>query len=308
MTSFDSNGRLKVFLNSSTSSAGAPLAVRASSSMGIVSDTNVNTLVFSGSYMSASSPAAGQVIITCAPEAPIMYLSGFRGSSVESERNLYMVTSSGFFVGAEDFMCSALYCVRWQDAMTHLAGNNAGAYGSADSWSLTDQGYNYASPTVGAEIAFVTSQKTAAFPYWGKWHIATMYKSGTNLGVFVDEQGIAAAAGGAATPAWHTDISFSIGFSNNGDSGGAAVYAPGLISAVALKTGSAVDSAGIIARFHRQVVLDGDIKQNTEINWDHIWSVKQNTPGASWRDSVGSFHLTRSGTLSVLTETLPRWG
>lgn len=301
MASFDDNGRLKVIFEPST----VPLAVRASGALGTVSDSNVSTLVFSGSFLSASSPSNGQVIINYAPNAPIMYVSGFRGSATPSERNLYMVTSSGFFVGADTFMCSALFCIPFQDNQTHIAGNSAGGFGAVDNWSLTDQGFNYANPVVGVEIDFVTTILQVAFPYWGKWHIATMYKNGTDLRVFVDQQGVGGGVGGAATPAWHTAISFSIGVSNNGATVG---FAPGLISAVALRTGSAVTSKTSISRFHSQVVLDGDIRQHSEMGWDHIWSVKQNTPGASWRDAIGAFHLNRSGTLTILTESNPRWG
>lgn len=305
MTSFDSRGWLKVALNASTSSTGSPLAVRASGALGTISDSNVSTLVFSGSFLSASNPSTGQVIVSYAPDAPIMYLSGFRGSATAASRNIYMVTRSGFFVGADTFMCSALFYMPYQDAQTHLAGNSAGGYGFLNNWSLTDQGYNYAAPNVGAEIDYAAAQRAAAFPYWGKWHIATMYKNGTDLGVFLDQEGVAAVNPGAVTPAWHTAISFSIGVSNNGETDG---YVPGLISAVALRTGSAVISPATISRFHSQVVRDGDIRQHAEMGWDHIWSVKQNSPGSSWRDAVGSFHLTRSGTLSILTETIPRWG
>lgn len=294
---FDSFGRLKIVSN-------PILTVRATGS--IVAE-DVSEINFSGSFLNAVKTAEGIVNVSYTPNAPIMALSGFRASTTPSEQNYYQCTASGFFVGDTSFMCSVLYCVPWQEIRTQLAGVSDGNYTAGNNWLIADLGLDFATPNVGSVIDFVSIEKTAGFPYWGKWHVATMYKAGTELGIFLDGGGGLVTVGGAATPAWHTAISFSIGVANNGNGTGIIQHYPALISAVALRTGSYVSDAPTISSFHEQVVRDGDIRQHTGMGFDHIWSVKQNTPGATWRDAVGAFHLNRSGTLSIITQSNPRW-
>lgn len=307
MRVFNSSGSLKVSLSPTSSAGASPLTVIVSGSHGSVNASNVTTLTFSGSFLTASSPATDAVTIKYTSNAPIMYLSGFRGSATESERNLYMVTSSGFFSGSEIFMCSVLYSEAYHGNRTHLAGVSHGTFGGANDWGIETFGNNGATNgTAGAFVDVHTIQKLGGLPYCGKWFIFTMYKVGTEIGMYLN------GGGGLVTTTllgsdylWSTDVSYSIGVANNGNM---ANSFPSFISAVALKTASFVPQDGkTIGEFHERVIRDGDIVQDSIMNWDHIWSVKQNTPGAVWRDSVGAMHLNRSGTLSILTESIPRW-
>jgi hypothetical protein len=242
-----------------------------------------------------------------------MYLSGFRSdSTTPANRNLYLVTSSGFFSGSERFMCSVLYSNPWPSFgadSTCLAGVAASPPAVAGDWKLVSRGTDYYDDdtTVFSVDAYDGILAPGISPF-GKWHIAYGYYS-------IDEvnQGFMSLDAAAPTyffgvspaPTWTTTVSFSIGGFGNGttyDGGG-----PTRIAAVALATASYVSDPEKLFRYFQQVIRDGDIRQNGIMNWDHIWSVKQNTPGATWRDSVGAMHLNRSGTLTIGTESNPRW-
>lgn len=309
MRVFNNSGSLKVALTPTASAGASALTVRVSGTLGSTSVSNVTSLTFSGSFLTASSPASNSMIVHYFPAAPIMYLSGFRGSASSSDQNLYIVTGSPgtAFSGSEVFMVSALYMESQYTEITHLAGVAYDGYAIANNWAIISSGGEFSD--AGSGTGYVdshTATKLGGKPYCGKWHVITMFKVGTELGVYLD-------GGGGLTTAnlvswdypWITDVSFSIGVSHNGTAPG---YFPGFIAAVALKTASFVPQLGpTFAAYHERVRLDGDIKQDSTMNWDHIWSVKQNTPGATWRDAVGNFHLGLVGTLSILTESNPRW-
>lgn len=310
MTQYDKNGRLKITLSSTGSSGAGSLAVRASGALGSVSATAVTTLTFSGSFLTASNPTSGQVSVSYFETAPIMYLTGFRCSSTNpADHNFYIVTSSGFFSGSENFMCSVLYSSPWPSVNTTLlAGNAIQPTGYASDWKLIVWGTDwYTDDSLGVDIGNWTVLLAPGVSAFNKWHIAYMYYSinEVNQGnVFLDHAGPDYQFG-VSPPTWHTEVSFSIGGYGNGFTQNGTYDTR--IAAVALATGSYVKDKETLARYFQQVVKDGDIRQNGIMNWDHIWSVKQNTPGAVWRDAVGSFHLNRSGTLTIGTESTPRW-
>jgi hypothetical protein len=302
---FNISGSLKV--SNTGSVGGSALTVRVSGTFGSMSASNVTSITFSGSFLTASSPNSSNMTVQYSPNAPIMYISGFRGSATPSERNLYLVTSSGFFSGSETFMCTALYMEAHHATRTHLAGVSIGP-GVANCWTLETVGDLYGDAGRGGSfIDGYQLTRAGGNPYCGKWHVITLIKVGLDYQIFLDGGG-----GGQFTtipiePAWTTAVSFSIGVPNGGDLAGDC---PGFVSAVAIKTASFVpQDAKIIGELHSRIIRDGDIRQGSigNENWNHIWSVKQNTPGATWRDAVGVMHLNRSGTLSILTESNPRW-
>lgn len=310
MTSYDKNGRLRITLSSTGSTGGGSLAVRASGALGSVSATNVTTLTFSGSFLTASNPNSGQVNVSYFENAPIMFLSGFRCSSTNpAHHNFYIVTSSGFFSGSENFMCSVLYSSPWPSQnTTHLAGNGTGPTATLSEWKLIAWGTDwYTDDSLGVDIGSWTALIAPGASAFNKWHLAYMYYSVNeiNQGKALLDQPGADYDFGVSVPTWNTTVSFSIGGYGNGFTQDGTFDTR--IAAVALATGSYVKDKETLFRYFQQVVKDGDIVQNGIMNWNHIWSVKQNTPGAVWRDAVGSFHLNRSGTLTIGTESTPRW-
>lgn len=311
MTSYDQNGRLRIALTSTGSGGGGgSLTLRASGTLGSVSASSVSTLTFSGSFLTASNATSGEVIVSYFNNPPIMYLTGFQNSTTTpANHNFYIVTSSGFFSGSENFMCSVLYSSPWPpDFSILLAGNAGGASPGASDWKLMAYGTDfYSDDSVDAIIGASTQPLAPGLSPFGKWHIAYMYYSvadSNTVRLYLDSAGQFSTYT-AAVPTWNTAVSFSIGAYANGF-GADASYAT-RIAAVALATGSYVSDPETLYRYFQQVYRDGDIRQNGIMNWNHIWSVKQNTPGSSWRDAVGSFHLTRSGSLAVSTESNPRW-
>jgi hypothetical protein len=200
-----------------------------------------------------------------------------------------------------------LYMEAHHAARTHLAGVSTGT-GDVGSWTLETAGGVWGDAGRGG-IWVDGWQLTRAGgnPYCGKWHVLTLIKVGLDVTLFLDGGGGSQYTSIGAEPTWTTAVNFSIGVANAGDAAG---NFPGFVSAVALKTASFIPQDGkTLGELHARIIQDGDIRQGSipGQNWDHIWSVKQNTPGATWRDSVGAMHLNRSGTLSILTESNPRW-
>jgi hypothetical protein len=306
---FDSSGRLKLVNNSST---GSPLTVRASGAFGAVSASSVSTLTFSGTFLTASNATSGEVIVSYFNNPPIMYLSGFRSdTTTPANRNLYLVTSSGFFSGSERFMCSVLYSNPWPATApdsTCLAGCATSPYATAGDWKMLSLGSEvFDDDQFWFSTGLNEGGASPGLSPFGKWHIAYAFYSidEINQGYLNLDAAAPPYIFGVAAPTWTTTISFSIGGFGNGatyDGGG-----PTRIAAVALATASYVVDKETLFRYFQQVYRDGDIRQNGIMNWDHIWSVKQNTPGATWRDAVGVMHLNRSGTLTIGTESNPRW-
>lgn len=298
MSNYDSTGRLKISLGA-TGSTGA-------SGVTVTNDgqtfTSITTLRFTGSHV-VTNPTAGTVVIT--NNEPIIYLTGWNSSATPASRNLYSVGPGIFpFTGSTYFMAAALYRRILTDAAALVCGT-ANSY-TGDGWGIWSAGYEFAETNVSARAANNQVNTQLGFPADNKWLLHVMYWDGGSpeIGQFINGSGPRVGSGDIPYPFFNGN--FCIGAANTGSSNGNLSLE---IAAVAIKTASfAADYANPVQhRFFEHVYAANDITQFSEIGFNHIWSVKQGSPGATWVDSVGGITLTITGTLALVTETVPRW-
>jgi hypothetical protein len=306
MPFFDENGRLKVTFAGPT---GSSFPVYENGTLISANVTGINFVDSTDSLFNVT--LSGTIAVVTHQRTPIMALSGFKDSGKPDGADFYYLPNYSQLTGStsDSWMVGAIFKRKWSNpaGMVVSKWNNTTNQG----WFLRSPGWanSNASVEVGrvGNAPFVANRQLS-FPigdnYW-IYAIGIFNPGVPEIALYINGQ-FAVQAFGTITPT--TDVPLIVGAGGISTvSGSVEGQEEILISAIAIKTGSAITDSEILVNHFNECKDAGDIITGSLINWDHIWSVKQNTPGATWADSVGTLSLVRTGSLLVVTDSNPRW-
>ena len=311
MPSFDSNGRLRVtFAGSSGSSASSGVSILQNDTLIATGITHINFADESDNNFVVTLSGSSGVTVKNMHTA-IMALTGFQDSGKTGGADFYYAADYAFATGSttQNFMVGALFKRKYSAA--HAGVVTKYQLAANQGWYLSSPGNDFINPSVEAGRATGANVATRqlSFPSGDdSWILAIGVWDNTSPQIDLWINGQNAASTLFALNATSSAVPLIVGaFGTAGTSGSARGESTILISGVSIRTGAFVSSAEAHWQYYIECKHAGDLVQSSLMGWDHLWSVKQNTPGATWSPAVGSVSLIRTGSLTVVTDSNPRW-
>lgn len=312
MSLYDSNGRLKITLSAPTSSTTSGVSIYENGTLIGSGITGINFIDQGDSHATLATSGSTGVTVTFS-HTPIMALSGFR-SDLNGVTNVhYFAPNWSTLTGSttQNFMVACLYKRKYHDVRADIVGKG---FEGTDGWNLVSPGNDNANAAFKAQAGTLFSaERQFGFPGDDKWIFAVANYSPTDNYIYVYINGEYAAGVAWTVGSMNTTDPFVVGaqaftgFVPSGSQFGSQAI---LISAVAMRTASMNLNYEDNYNYFQAVKEAGDIVGDSRFGWDHIWSVKRNTPGATWTAASGNINLIRHGTgsyLTIVTDSNPRW-
>lgn len=309
MSNYDSNGRLKIIISSPTASS-SPTGSNIYITGSLVA-SGITSLNFSSSFLIPSASNINNVVTVSYNPKPIYAVSGFKSDATAVDARFYYHPVYSVLTGSvsQNFMIAALF------QQQYLGAGFATVVSKYD--MLLSDGYYIMSPNgdyaddyirVGHGTGGGTLERSLPFGTSGKWILAVASYDNLGSAMYLWVNG---RYGGtiATRPDFVDYVPFMIGACGDQNITSASRNADNslLVSAVAINTASSNINDTDHFLFFRKCFEAGDIVQDSTMNWHHLWSVKQNPPGATWTAAVGNLNLTRTGSLINITQSNPRW-
>lgn len=311
MPLFDSNGRLKITLSAPTGSTSSGVSVYENGTLVSSNVTNINFIDQDDSHATVATSGSTGVTVTFS-HTPIMAVSGFR-SDINGVTNAhYFAPNVSTLTGSTtvNFMVACLYKRKYHDVRADIVGKG---YEGTDGWNLVSPGNDNVNAAFKAQAAITTTERQFGFPGDDKWVFAIANYSPPDNYIYVYINGDYAAGVSWTPGSMNTTDPFVVGaqaYTFVNPSGSQFGHPAILISAIAIRTASMNLNYQDNYDYFQSVKEAGDIVGDSRFGWDHIWSCKRNTPGATWTAASGSINLIRHGTgsfLTVVTDSNPRW-
>lgn len=315
MSSYDANGRLKITLTGATGSTSAStgssgVSVYHSGALVLSNATSINFTELSGTGLiySASISGSSGVSVSVKP-MPVMAITGFHNTNTHGYGSYYFAPNYSSLPGGGSgtgvHMIAALWKRKHYDSdLNTLAGHY--------DWNSGVGWYIYSVQTsVGGTNLIGEGNVDVSFPAYSndKWILQISTYDGISFTFSTFLNGQLHANGAAGDPGIVSTTPFIIGaLGNSGATSGSRSGTPAVeIAAVAFCSSSINENLEDHIAYYNKCVAAGDIVQDSTMNWDNLWSVKQNAPGATWAPAVGSITLLRTGSLAIVTDSNPKW-
>lgn len=309
MSSYDSQGRLRVVFSSGSTGGSSGISVYNTGSLIASGVTSIN---ISSSFFTTTVTNVNNVVTISIDPRTIVGISGFKHDAAGTDAAYYFAsdynTLSGTNTGIQ--MIAVLYKVLYYDEPASLVSK----YNTTTSqgWRMVSLGYNYAAQSCGYGETSVNdfARRDFGFPGEDKWILAVGCSDASGLYLYIN--GTSAGSVGPGIGAIVTNVPFMIGANGTSTTSGSANSGAGtvIISAVAINTASYNLFARNQYNFYKACYEAGDIVQDSSMDWHHIWSVKQNPPtSTSWPATVGNLNLLTTGSarLTLITDRYPHW-
>lgn len=222
-----------------------------------------------------------------------------------SASNYFEAQSTADLDGDDFLWVQVLYRRASQGARALICGRIDGSGG----WALYDEGYDIANPSVTLQfwcstggMQTVTANVNGVFArHWV--HVGVKVSSITAA----DFEATLYLAGSSRAS------SYNAGADGFTAAGGSELFTVGNLGTIeiagfAQRQGAAIGTptdAQMAALFDACYAADDVVAGG--LTWDHIWSVKRDTPGATWAADVGGLSLDRVGAPTNSYQTKPHW-